>query len=138
MVCACSPLASSESPLATLQALIAMHNPADAADLEAAKRRLAFEELLLLQLKLLLRREIERTPRGEADLEGTCIHTLAMMQAGRAALGFALTDAQDRVLTEVHALSGSSVNARHSPRCECVHGFMCWSVIVAGECTEFG
>ncbi|KAL3158650.1 hypothetical protein ABBQ32_011393 [Trebouxia sp. C0010 RCD-2024] len=84
-----------------MQALVAMHNPADAADLEAAKRRLAFEELLLLQLKLLLRREIERTPRGEADLEGTCIHTLDMMHAGRAALGFALTDAQDRVLTEI-------------------------------------
>lgn len=82
-----------------------MHNPADAGDLEAAKRRMAFEELLLLQLKLLLRREIDRTPRGEADLGGTCIHTLAMMQAGRAALGFELTDAQDRVLTEVHPLS---------------------------------
>lgn len=98
-------LASSKTLPATVQALVAMHNPTDAADLEAAKRRLAFEELLLLQLKLLLRREIERTPRGEADLEGTCIHTLDMMHAGRAALGFALTDAQDRVLTEVHALS---------------------------------
>lgn len=81
--------------------MIAIHNPADAPALEAAKRRLAFEELLLLQLKLLLRREIDRTPRGEADLEGTCINQLDMMQAGRAALGFALTGAQDRVLNEV-------------------------------------
>ena len=102
------PAASSSSSLITqtgvlcaLQALVAIHKPADAAELEAAKRRLAFEELLLLQLKLLLRREIERTPRGEADLEGTCIHQLDMMHAGRAALGFDLTDAQDRVLAEV-------------------------------------
>lgn len=87
--------------MCALQALVAIHHPADAAALEAAKRRLAFEELLLLQLKLLLRREIDRTPRGEADLEGTCINQLKMMQAGRAALGFELTDAQDRVLSEV-------------------------------------
>jgi len=45
-----------------LQALKAIHQPRDWADVEAAKRRLAFEELLLLQLKLLLRREIDRTP----------------------------------------------------------------------------
>lgn len=89
------------SCLACLQALIAIHKPADAAALEAAKRRLAFEELLLLQLKLLLRREIDRSPRGTADLEGTCINQLDMMQAGRAALGFRLTQAQDRVLNEV-------------------------------------
>lgn len=86
---------------ACLQALIAIHKPTDAAALEAAKRRLAFEELLLLQLKLLLRREIDRSPRGTADLEGTCITQLDMMQAGRAALGFRLTHAQDRVLNEV-------------------------------------
>ena len=84
-----------------MQALVAIHHPADAAALEAAKRRLELEELLQLQLKQLLRREIDRTPRGEADLEGTCINQLKMMQAGRAALGFELTDAQDRVLSEV-------------------------------------
>lgn len=78
-----------------------MHRPTDAANLEAAKRRMAFEELLLLQLKLLLRREIDRTPRSEVDLVGTRITKLDMMQAGRDVLGFRLTGAQDRVLTEV-------------------------------------
>ena len=84
-----------------LQALRAIHQPRDWADVEAAKRRLAFEELLLLQLKLLLRREIDRTPRSEADLLGTRVTQLDMMEAGRDVLGFRLTAAQDRVLTEV-------------------------------------
>ncbi|KAL0024844.1 hypothetical protein WJX79_004631 [Trebouxia sp. C0005] len=84
-----------------LQALRAIHQPKDWADVEAAKRRLAFEELLLLQLKLLLRREIDRTPRSEADLEGTRVTQLGMMEAGRDVLGFRLTAAQDRVLTEI-------------------------------------
>lgn len=84
-----------------LQALRAIHQPRDWADVEAAKRRLAFEELLLLQLKLLLRREIDRTPRSEADLEGTRVTQLGMMEAGRDVLGFTLTAAQDRVLTEI-------------------------------------
>lgn len=84
-----------------LQALRAIHQPKDWADVEAAKRRLAFEELLLLQLKLLLRREMDRTPRSEADLEGTQINQLGMMMAGKDVLGFRLTAAQDRVLTEI-------------------------------------
>ena len=84
-----------------MQALRAIHQPRDAADLEAAKRRLAFEELLLLQLKLLLRREIGRTPRSPVDLEGTRVQQLGMMEAGREALGFRLTAAQERVLAEV-------------------------------------
>ncbi|KAL0044700.1 hypothetical protein WJX82_006055 [Trebouxia sp. C0006] len=83
------------------QALRAIHQPRDWADVEAAKRRLAFEELLLLQLKLLLRREIDRTPRSEADLLGTRVTQLDMMEAGRDVLGFRLTAAQDRVLTEI-------------------------------------
>lgn len=78
-----------------------MHRPTDAANLEAVKRHMAFEELLLLQLKLSLHREIDRTPRSEVDLVGTRITKLDTMQAGRDALGFRLTDAQDRVLTEV-------------------------------------
>ena len=95
-----------------LQALIGMHRPGDAAELEAAKRRMAFEELLLLQLKLLLRREIDRTPRSEVDLVGTRISKLDMMQAGRDALGFRLTDAQDRVLTEVGCCQARGIKAQ--------------------------
>lgn len=43
-----------------LQAIQEIHNPSSHEDLEEAKRRLAFEELLLLQLTLLLRRELCR------------------------------------------------------------------------------
>ena len=95
-----------------LQALRAIHQPRDWADVEAAKRRLAFEELLLLQLKLLLRREIDRTPRSEADLEGTRVTQLGMMEAGRDVLGFTLTAAQDRVLTEVCKACARSMLAK--------------------------
>lgn len=78
-----------------------MHNPVDAANLEAAKQRMAFEELFLLQLKLLLRREVDRAPRNEEDVKGIGVRQLGMMHAGSEALGFKLTAAQDRVLQEV-------------------------------------
>ena len=78
-----------------------MHKPGSDANLETAKHRMAFEEFFLLQLKLLLRREVDRTPRSEADVEGIRIRQLDMMQAGTEAMGFTLTPAQDRVLAEV-------------------------------------
>ena len=87
--------------LLMLQALQAIHAPKDAADIELGRRRLAFEELLLLQLKLLLRRSIEKSPRSEIDLKGIQVNKLKMMEAGKASLGFELTAAQDRVLGEV-------------------------------------
>lgn len=84
-----------------VQALAWMHNPLEAANLEAAKQRMAFEELFLLQLKLLLRREVDRAPRNEDDAKGIGVRNLGMMIAGSDALGFKLTPAQDRVLKEV-------------------------------------
>ena len=69
--------------------------------MESGRRRLAFEELLLLQLKLLLRRSIEKSPRSEEDLKGIRVEMLTMMNAGKKQLGFDLTRAQDRVLKEV-------------------------------------
>ena len=78
-----------------------MHNPVNAANLHAARHRMAFEELFLLQLKLLLRREVDRAPRDAQDAKGIGIRQLDMMHAGSDALGFTLTPAQDRVLKEV-------------------------------------
>ena len=92
------------------QALKAIHQPKDAADVESGRRRLAFEELLLLQLKLLLRRSIEKSPRSEVDLKGTRIEKMTMMNAGKKHLGFDLTRAQDRVLKEVGTASHISTD----------------------------
>ena len=78
-----------------------MHKPVDDDNLKAAKHRMAFEELFLLQLKLLLRREVDRAPRNEDDIKGIRISQLDMMHAGSDALGFTLTPAQNRVLSEV-------------------------------------
>ncbi len=48
-----------------LQAVLAMHYPQSAAHAEAGRRRLAFDELFLLQLKLLLKRALQRcAPAG--------------------------------------------------------------------------
>ena len=87
-----------------LEALSYVHRPPPGADLELlsagthpAQRRLAFEELLAHQLSLrLLRREIQRDPAWPvAPPEDRMLHSL------RAALPFALTGAQERVLAEI-------------------------------------
>ncbi len=80
-------------------ALQALHAPADPSALAAARRRLAFEELLCLQLGLGLRRrgrEADRrsfryAPPGEAS------------RVFRARLPFPLTGAQARALAEIEA-----------------------------------
>ncbi|HVB09312.1 MAG TPA: ATP-dependent DNA helicase RecG [Bacillota bacterium] len=80
-------------------ALHTLHDPPDAAALAGARRRLAFEELLLLQIGLGLRRRSRESvrrafryaPAGESS------------RAFRAALPFALTGAQSRVLREIEA-----------------------------------
>ena len=56
-----------------------------------------------------------RTPRTEADLEGTSMNRLDMLEAGRAALPFQLTTAQERVLGQVRCrLSGTGLQIRVS------------------------
>ena len=90
-------------PLAA--ALVYVHRPppgADLAPLDAgrhpAQRRLAFEELLAHQLSLrLLRREIRADAAWPLRPAGDLARRL------RAALGFALTGAQERALAEVSA-----------------------------------
>ncbi len=81
------------------RALRDLHFPADRQALEAARARLAFEELFLLQMVQALRRRA-LTEEGEA---------LALRPAGalaaavRAALPFTLTAGQERALAEIGA-----------------------------------
>ncbi|MBM3451158.1 MAG: ATP-dependent DNA helicase RecG, partial [Armatimonadetes bacterium] len=78
-------------------ALRAIHFPSDLAEVEAARRRLAFEELLALQIALLLRRRAavrDRKPHRYTEEGG-------LVDAFLASLPFALTGAQRRVIAEV-------------------------------------
>jgi ATP-dependent DNA helicase RecG len=93
------------------RALQGIHQPTDQADLQASRRRLVFDEFLLLQLGLAQRRQKLRQrpalaldpPPGGADLVGQL----------RTILPFPLTGAQDRVLAEIrHDLARPQPMAR--------------------------
>ncbi len=81
------------------QALWAAHFPDDDASQAAARRRLAFEELLILQLGILRqRRDLQATPRGA--LYGPPGDLVPRFLAS---LPFPLTSAQQRVVDEILA-----------------------------------
>src|SRR5262245_15954940 len=84
-------------PLAT--ALRDIHFPADAAALEAARARLAFEELFLLQSVLALRR---RALAEEGNARALAAPG-ALAARVRAALPFTLTVGQERALADIQA-----------------------------------
>ncbi|CAD7703940.1 unnamed protein product [Ostreobium quekettii] len=86
-----------------MEALKMMHTPAKLEEASAARRRFAAQDMLLLQLALLARRHTLTEPRTDADKEGTCITSLEMMNAGKAALPFELTCDQAQVLEEIVA-----------------------------------
>ncbi len=77
-------------------AVAALHFPRDEAEGERARRRLAFEELLVLQLGLLRRRradeQAEAPPLGEPG---------ELIERYRAALPFALTEHQEQAVAEI-------------------------------------
>eukprot|EP00884_Botryococcus_braunii_P002590 jgi/Botrbrau1/12331/Bobra.4_3s0003.1 len=77
-----------------------MHRPASLEDFERARRRIAFDELLALQLRLLLRRQLLRTPASDQE-GGCCISQMEAMRAGLAALPFELTGAQQAALRDI-------------------------------------
>ncbi|MCS7172609.1 MAG: ATP-dependent DNA helicase RecG [Armatimonadetes bacterium] len=79
------------------QAFKAVHFPASLPEAEAARRRLAFEELLILQLALLLRqREVRAAMKPHRyRTEGK------MLEAFFVSLPFSLTRAQQRVIGEI-------------------------------------
>lgn len=79
------------------EAVTQMHYPTDRASLEAARRRLAIEELLPIQLTMLLRRRLfqKSAPAEPMPLSA------ATEKAFLASLPFTLTGAQQRVLFDV-------------------------------------
>ena len=79
------------------EALESIHFPADEAELDAARRRFAFEELFYLSLGLALLRERRSQGRGPAFGERD-------LEAFYALLPFTLTGAQRRALEEGRAL----------------------------------
>ena len=84
-------------------ALSMIHAPETMRDKETARRRLAFDELLRVQLVLVMRkRELERTSRGlshvvDGEVGGELVRRF------HAALPYALTAAQSRVIAEIEA-----------------------------------
>jgi ATP-dependent DNA helicase RecG len=75
-----------------------IHFPAEQADVEAARRRFAFEDFLVLQVGLALRRRRQATQRGHA-----LTPSRALVPRLLRSLPFALTPAQQRVWDEIQA-----------------------------------
>ncbi|WP_081858974.1 ATP-dependent DNA helicase RecG [Synechococcus sp. KORDI-100] len=83
------------------EALRALHCPKDREELDQARRRLVFDEFLLLQLGLLRRRgELRSRPAPQLDLS---VMTEGLVGRFLALLPFDFTDAQRRVSTEIAA-----------------------------------
>jgi len=86
-------------------ALEALHFGADAHAVEAGRRRLAFEELLLLQLALLARRAARAGKRRALALDAPATVSKRWLEVG---LPFALTGDQQAAISEIAAeLAGS-------------------------------
>jgi ATP-dependent DNA helicase RecG len=81
------------------QALWSIHGPDSMREKEAARRRLAFDELLRVQLVLVLRkRELERTSKGlEHVVDGELVRRF------HEALPYPLTTAQQRAIGEIES-----------------------------------
>ena len=88
------------------QALHAIHLPADQPQLEAARRRLKFEELFLLQLRLL-----QLKAKREGQVAGYRFGSIGTIfnEFFTTKLPFELTGAQKRVLKEIRADLGRGV-----------------------------
>ncbi|MBW8057886.1 MAG: ATP-dependent DNA helicase RecG [Candidatus Methylomirabilales bacterium] len=80
------------------EALRAIHFPERMEDVEAGKRRLAYDDLLLLSLGVARRRQA-----AEAGVAAGMVGAPGLEQAVRARLGFSLTAGQERVLEEIKA-----------------------------------
>ncbi|MBI3565675.1 MAG: ATP-dependent DNA helicase RecG, partial [Elusimicrobia bacterium] len=83
--------------LAAAQALRGLHFPRSEAELEASRARLAYEELLLLELAWILKR---RQTRG-IQKQHTYEIKRTLLTPFRQGLGFELTAAQKRVINEI-------------------------------------
>lgn len=79
------------------KALLTLHLPDDLAQIEAARARLAYEELFIFQLGMLLRRK-----NCKEELAGIAYQVEdAVVQSFKDALPFQLTSAQEKVLSEI-------------------------------------
>ncbi len=83
------------------EAFFRIHNPDNSNTLSKAKRRIVFEEFLMLQLSLLLRREFHKksnSPQLSIELSSN-----SLVRRFLSILPFSLTDAQKRVLKEIES-----------------------------------
>ncbi len=81
-----------------------LHSPEEMADTDIARRRLAFDELVNLQIAIQTRRK-----RLEANSRGLpCSGNNKLIRKFLAELGFQLTDAQTKVLREIRADMGGA------------------------------
>jgi len=91
-----APLAVAEELPLRADALVALHRPRSPEEAEQGRRRLAFDELLVLQLAL-ARRAHER----EALVAEALPPAAELLQRYREVLPFTLTDAQERAIAEI-------------------------------------
>ena len=78
-------------------ALINVHFPKDTPSMQSARARLKFEELFYIQLQILRQmKRREQNPGFRMPLVGSCFHSLYNI------LPFPLTNAQKRVIREIH------------------------------------
>ncbi len=83
------------------EAFFHIHNPENSKILAKAKRRIVFEEFLLLQLSLLLRRDLHKkcnSPQLSIELSSN-----SLVKKFLSILPFSLTNAQTRVLEEIES-----------------------------------
>jgi ATP-dependent DNA helicase RecG len=90
------PLPAEEELPVRRDALVAVHFPADLDEAEEARRRLAFDELVALQLAV-LRTRVEGEPGRPLPPPGELVARY------RAALPFTLTEDQERAVVEIDA-----------------------------------
>ncbi len=83
------------------QALSHIHNPDNSKQLSKAKRRIVFEEFLLLQLSLLLRRDQQK--KCDSPLLHIESNSNSLVAKFLNMLPFSLTNAQKRVLKEIES-----------------------------------
>jgi ATP-dependent DNA helicase RecG len=88
-------------------ALMALHRPRSLAEAEAARRRLAFDELLVLQLAL-----SRRAAESEAAVAAALPPPAELVARYRDALPFTLTQAQDNAIAEIDADLGRTTPMR--------------------------
>ena len=83
------------------EAFFHIHNPENSQTLARAKRRIVFDEFLLLQLSLLLRRDLHKKYHSpQLSIEQS---SNSLVRKFLSILPFSLTDAQKRVLKEIES-----------------------------------